>query len=207
MLVIGAGGFATELADILVVNHSPEEIVFYDDLVEPTPALFLNRFRVLGNFDAAKTYLNEEDPRFTLGLGQPADRQALCEKFLSAGGQLSGTTHSSACIGAFEVHVGEGCNILAGVNISSGVQVGRGCLLYYQSLLTHHVVLGDFVTLAPGAILLGGCQVQDTAFIGAGAIILPGITIGAGATVGAGAVVTRDVPPGQTAAGVPARAV
>ena len=42
-------------------------------------------------------------------------------------------------------------------------------------------------------------------WIGGGALILPGVTIGDDAIVGAGAVVTRDVPPGQTVAGNPAR--
>jgi acetyltransferase-like isoleucine patch superfamily enzyme len=43
------------------------------------------------------------------------------------------------------------------------------------------------------------------ASIGSGAVILCGIAIGAGALVGAGAVVTRNVGPGETVAGVPAR--
>ena len=38
-----------------------------------------------------------------------------------------------------------------------------------------------------------------------GAVIMGGVRIGAGALVGAGAVVTRDVAPGETVAGVPAR--
>ena len=41
--------------------------------------------------------------------------------------------------------------------------------------------------------------------IGTGAIILPRVRVGDGATVGAGAVVTRDVPPGVTVVGNPAR--
>jgi dTDP-3-amino-3,4,6-trideoxy-alpha-D-glucose transaminase len=49
--------------------------------------------------------------------------------------------------------------------------------------------------------------VESRASIGSGAVILPGVTIGAGAMVGAGAVVTRDVSPGTTVAGNPARRV
>ena len=42
-------------------------------------------------------------------------------------------------------------------------------------------------------------------YLGAGCLILPGVTVGERAVVGAGAVVTRDVPPGSEALGVPAR--
>lgn len=42
-------------------------------------------------------------------------------------------------------------------------------------------------------------------WIGGGAIVLPGVIVGDGAIIGAGAVVTRDVAPGDTVAGNPAR--
>jgi phosphonate metabolism protein (transferase hexapeptide repeat family) len=42
-------------------------------------------------------------------------------------------------------------------------------------------------------------------WIGHGAIVRPDVTVGSGAVVAAGAVVTRDIPPGAIAAGVPAR--
>jgi maltose O-acetyltransferase len=47
--------------------------------------------------------------------------------------------------------------------------------------------------------------VGDNVWLGGGAIVCPGVTIGADTVVGAGAVVTRDLPPGVLAAGVPAR--
>jgi acetyltransferase-like isoleucine patch superfamily enzyme len=50
--------------------------------------------------------------------------------------------------------------------------------------------------IAPGAILLGGVQVGDDAFIAAGATIVPGVKVGRGAFVGAGMVVSEDVPEG-----------
>ena len=47
--------------------------------------------------------------------------------------------------------------------------------------------------------------IGDGAWLGGSVVVLPGVTIGAGAVVGAGSVVTRDVAPGVTVAGNPAR--
>lgn len=55
-------------------------------------------------------------------------------------------------------------------------------------------------TVAP-VVLKRGC------YLGAGCMVLPGVTVGERAIVGAGAVVTRDVPAGKVALGVPARVV
>ena len=45
----------------------------------------------------------------------------------------------------------------------------------------------------------------DNVWLGGGVIVCPGVSIGRDTVVGAGAVVTRDLPPGVVAAGVPAR--
>jgi maltose O-acetyltransferase len=49
-------------------------------------------------------------------------------------------------------------------------------------------------------------RIGENVWIGGGAMILPGITIGDDAVIGAESVVTRDVPPGATVVGNPARA-
>lgn len=47
--------------------------------------------------------------------------------------------------------------------------------------------------------------IADNVWLGGGVIVCPGVTIGEDTVVGAGAVVTRNLPPGVVAAGVPAR--
>ena len=50
-------------------------------------------------------------------------------------------------------------------------------------------------------------MVGDNVWVSAGVIVCPGVTIGNDTVVGAGAVVTRDLPAGVVAMGVPARVV
>ena len=51
----------------------------------------------------------------------------------------------------------------------------------------------------------GRITIHDNCFIGAGATIMPGVTIGPNSVVASRAVVTKDVPPGTVAGGVPAQ--
>lgn len=57
----------------------------------------------------------------------------------------------------------------------------------------------------PGLHAYGPIAIGDYAFIGMGTIILPNVTIGERTVIGAGSVVTRDIPDGVVAAGVPCR--
>ena len=88
-----------------------------------------------------------------------------------------------------------------GVGVGSDVWIATHCTI---TSVTHPTDPDERRT---GRRLFAPVRIEDGAWLGAGAIILPGVTVGRDAIVGAGAVVTRDVPPGETVTGVPARVV
>ncbi|MCM4157121.1 acetyltransferase [Gramella sp. AN32] len=206
MIILGAGGFATELLQ----NFSREEqsiLVFYDDVNLDSSAFKFDKFPVLKDFEEAKNYLQKTDKRFVLGLGNPILRYKLFEKFSQIGGSPTSSISDRAIIGDMNIKLGEGCTILANAVISNSVKVGKACLVYYSVTITHNCIIEDFVELSPGAILLGNVKIGAFTSIGANATILPRLKIGKNVTVGAGALVNKDLPDNCVAVGVPARII
>lgn len=123
--------------------------------------------------------------------------------------------------------IGDESQIGTFVEIQKGVTVGKRCKIQSHSFLCEGVTLEDGVFVGHGVMftndkkpaavtaegsLKAGADweclptvVKKGASIGSNATILPGITIGEGALIGAGAVVTKDVPPGVTVVGNPAK--
>jgi acetyltransferase-like isoleucine patch superfamily enzyme len=83
--------------------------------------------------------------------------------------------------------------------------IGARSVLMHHSHVGHDIWVGDDVELSTGVILGGFDWIGDGVRIGINATVLPRQHIGAGARIGAGAVVTKDVPPGETWIGNPAR--
>jgi len=113
---------------------------------------------------------------------------------------------------------------LTAVEIHPGATIGRRLVIDHGMgvVIGETAEIGDDVTLYQG-VTLGGTSpavdsaaqvgmkrhptVRDRVIIGSGAQVLGPIVIGEGARVGANSVVTKEVPPGMTAIGIPAQVV
>ncbi len=106
---------------------------------------------------------------------------------------------------------------LTGIEIHPGASIGRRFFIDHGMgvVIGETSEIGDDCTLYHG-VTLGGTSwnkgkrhptLGDGVVVGAGAKILGPITVGAGAKIGSNAVVVKEVPPGATAIGIPARII
>jgi serine O-acetyltransferase len=106
---------------------------------------------------------------------------------------------------------------LTGIEIHPGAKIGRRFFIDHGMgiVIGETAEIGNDVTLYQG-VTLGGTSwnagkrhptLEDGVVVGGGAKVLGPFTVGAGAKIGSNAVVTKAVPAGATAVGIPARII
>ncbi len=134
--------------------------------------------------------------------------------------------HHRDLVNLYGCTIGDDTKVGAFVEIQKGSVIGARCKVSSHTFVCEGVTIEDEVFIGHGVMFINDRHPRATAdgqlqtesdwqvvptrvcrgaSIGSGAAILCGVTVGAGALVGAGAVVTKDVAPGATVAGVPAR--
>ena len=106
---------------------------------------------------------------------------------------------------------------LTGIEIHPGATIGRRVFIDHGMgvVIGETAEVGDDCTIYHG-VTLGGTALNRAkrhptlgrgVVVGAGAKVLGPFTVGAGARIGSNSVVIREVPPGATAVGIPARTI
>lgn len=210
IVIVGAGGFGREALDVIMACNATGNRPSFELLgvVDSAPSeINLHRLAQMG-----VKYLGTENEwlssgrraHYVAGIGNPAVREIVCERFDSAGLPAATVVHPTACVGSL-TQMAPGLVICAGVQVSTNVRFGRHVHLNPNATIGHDATFGDYVSINPGAIVSGDVVCQDRVLIGAGAVVLQGLTVGTGSTVGAAACVTKDVTGESIVRGVPAR--
>lgn len=202
--IYGAGGFGREVLPLVRSQYSNEntQISFVDDAMT-------------GN-DGALTFNDFIRIRYrklysVLAVANSSIRENLALRCIDASIEPLNVRASNVVI-LDDVKIGEGSILCSFVHITSNIVIGRYFHANFHSYVAHDCVIGDFVTLAPGAKINGNVHLEDHAYVGSGAVIKQGTPdrprrIGRGAVVGMGAVVTHDVDPGEIVVGNPAHPI
>ena len=101
-----------------------------------------------------------------------------------------------------------GCNVVitssGGISIGNSVLIAGNCYIGGGRYNTDRL---DIPMIAQGLYTKGAVVISDDVWLGAGTTVLDGVQIGKGCIVGAGAVVTKDLPEGAIATGIPAKII
>lgn len=197
LLILGAGGHAKVVVDAARYLNINIEIRDDNDQLQD---------KVIEDFKI-KTPIGVLDQMLLpvhIAIGNNDVRRDWGERLLKLRKQLFTIIHPVAVI-AKTSEIGDGCFIAAQAIVAPNAIIHNSCIINHGAIVDHDCDIGNWCHIAPNATLGGNVKMGENCFIGAGAVVLPGIEIADNVTVGAGAVVTKNIAPGQTVVGIPAK--
>ena len=209
LVIIGAGGFGRE-ASLLVEEINEQglaeklNLAGFIDEENDLAGQNLRGYPVLGSCEALTALAN--DCRAICVVGDPSAKRKLVKQAKKLQVAFINLVHPSVEL-AQDVTLGcgvlinKGCLLTINISIGEHVSINPGCSIGHDS------IIGSYSTLMWRVNISGNVQIGEGCLIGSGATVLQGLKIGRGVTIGAGAVVTKDLPDGCTAVGVPAQLV
>ena len=208
--IVGDGGYGREIIPLAQATLQKALLIHLVDLVfvvdragsdrcvNGYPVMLQSEFLSLPNIKY-----------FNVATGNPQLREKVVMSFLEAGA-IPFTIKAENVVIMDDNIIQAGAVLSPFSTITSNVKIGSYFHANIYSYVGHDCVIGDYVTFAPSVKCNGNIVIEDYVYIGTGAVLKQGrsgypLTIGRGAVVGIGAVVTKDVPPGVTVIGNPAR--
>lgn len=191
IVVIGAGGHAKVVADIIVSNKALKLIGFADKDKEPLSSFYGSE--IIGNDSAIK----EKGIKYSLanGIGflpsrkpENNSRKHVFNNFKKNGFSFPYLIHPNAYISS-TAKLSEGAQIMSGVKIQSESIIGINSIINTGASIDHDCVVGNHVHIAPGVVICGEVNIGDDCFIGAGAVLLPNVKVDSNTIIPAGEIV------------------
>jgi len=209
VFILGAGGFAKEVAWVLKENRCSRLFYLSDDPTQRGKSYCGGL--VAGSIEEHFTpHTGQFRGHYICGVGSPE----LKRKFVgrvnnhNVSAKWCGPLiHPSVALGLGIVDIHEGAVVCANSSITCDVVIGKHVAINLNCTIGHDVIVKSFCNLSPGVHISGHVVLEEGVDIGTGAVILPGVRIGRDAIIGAGAVVTKDVPERAVAVGVPAKVI
>lgn len=208
IIILGAGGFAREVAWLIEEINSEHEEWYLEGFIEEgnkNVGAVLNNYKILGDFEWIKN--NEyENLFYVCAVGDPTLRIKFSEAAENLNVKPAILIHPNAKISNYS-SIDEGTIICAGAIITANVTIGKHVVISVNSVVSHDSIISDFTTILPSVTVSGNVKIGSGCYIGTKSAIINKINIGCNTIVGAGATVTKDLPDNCTAVGTPAKPI
>ena len=211
--LVGASGNGSEIMPLILQNILKEkrscdeiEFLFIDSNLEIEE---LNSIKVISEDEFFS--LKKDKSFFNVSIADSKIRADIAERFERKGSTAFDIRADNSQV-LHNCQIGRGSIFAPFSLLTSNITVGKFFQSNVYSSIAHDCLVGDFVTLAPGARVNGNVHIGDHAYIGSGAVIKQGtpeepLIIGEGSFIGMGAIVTKDVQPHTTVIGNPAKSM
>ena len=205
LIVYGAGEFGSLVANI--ISYFDEyNICAYGDDKEFRKDSLINGIPIF-NKDQLFKFANENSIKFAISsIGNNFIRADKYNLLKGKGFEMISIVHPQALIDT-NVDYGDNVIIEMGTAIHTHSTIGNNVFLGGDALIGHHNKIGNHVLVGGNVSFGGSVIVEDYVSVGVGASIKPGVILGEGSIVGVGAAVIKDVDPGSTVVGVPAKPI
>jgi sugar O-acyltransferase (sialic acid O-acetyltransferase NeuD family) len=191
IVLLGGGGHCVSVLDTLLSLNQYNEIAISsktDDIgtsVLNTPILYCDD-------ELENLFLDGYKEGFiTLGR-DVCVRKRLFNKLSCLGYRFPSIIDFSATISNF-VKLNKGVFVGKNVVVNANVTIGSNAIINTSAVVEHDCIIGDFVHIAPGAVICGGASIGKGTLIGANSVVKPGIKIGKNSIIGVGSVIIEDI--------------
>jgi sugar O-acyltransferase (sialic acid O-acetyltransferase NeuD family) len=190
LYILGSSGHAREIAAYARELYPGRPVFFVDDKGCGVPCISVHEYWERVEKDGGESII---------GSGRCDTRRRMAAQIRLP---LATVVHPSATVMGC---IAPGCVVAPGAVIAPGANVGEHVLVNYNATVGHDCAIGPLSVVGPTVAIGGWCQLGEAVYVGAGALIRERLTVGNDAVIAMGAVVTKDVPAGAVAVGVPAR--
>ena len=206
LIIIGARGFGREMYTLATqcTQYGKEWIAkgYLDDNKNALDG-YSNYPPIISSVE---DYVPQEGDVFVSGLGAVSYKEKYVTMILEKGGEFINLIHPTVII-HHNVQFGKGITVNANSALGNDAKIGDFVTIQGYVILGHDVQIGEWSHLTAMTFLGGFTKVGTRVTVNMGCTIIDRRTIGDGAIIGSGSVVIRNVKPGITVFGNPAREI
>jgi len=184
VIIIGAGGHAKVIADIILKSN--DNLLGFLDDNKPKNEVILG-YPILGKLEDIFSFADKTV--FVIGIGNNFVRKSISEKYNVAWHTV---IHPSANIG-IDVKIGDGTVVMANAVINVSAKIGKHCIINTAAIIEHDNIIFNYVHISPNAVLGGTVNIGECSHIGIGASVRNNISITDNCVIGASAAVVKNI--------------
>lgn len=203
VVIIGAGGHAKVIADI-IVKSGDRVYGFLDDNLEIGTTIANNeQFKIIGKIEKINKLKENTNLEFVIAIGDNTVRKNIAENYNV---KYYTAIHPSSII-ALDVSIEEGTVVMANTVINTSAKIGRHCIVNSGAIIEHDNIIENYVHVSPNATLCGTVKIGECTHIGANATVKNNIEICNKCIIGAGALVVKNINESGAYVGVPVKGI